>query len=182
MIGCLIGASSLLFIDTDKAERLKRAAEARDACAAIVTEAAEALGAKRATLWLLGEGDKLSPMCRCGNPPLVDGAEQNAAMTVRPNSTFERVLRTKEPLRTTEANEGGGQFFRRVDRVLLQDKTRSVVLAPVLGKDGAPIGILEVANKRGEVGGETVPFDHADLRVLSMAAANASGAVGRVEG
>ena len=71
---------------------------------------------------------------------------------------------------------------QRVDRALLQDKTRAVAIVPIVDKDGTAVGLLEVANKTVETGPdrEIVPFDHADLRVLMMCAAHVDSAVSRI--
>eukprot|EP00301_Raphidiophrys_heterophryoidea_P022729 c6824_g1_i1.p1 GENE.c6824_g1_i1~~c6824_g1_i1.p1 ORF type:complete len:445 (-),score=66.08 c6824_g1_i1:158-1492(-) len=57
VFGCVLGMSSLLFMDLDKAERLKRQRELKELFCNLAIEGAESLNAERATIWLL-DADK----------------------------------------------------------------------------------------------------------------------------
>ena len=55
IIGCLLGMTSLLWLDLEAAERKKKASELRTLFDVIVREARDVLGCERATLWMLDD-------------------------------------------------------------------------------------------------------------------------------
>lgn len=58
LAGCLLGMSCLLFIDTDAAERARRAKELESIFINTVHQGRTRFGAERATLYLLDERNK----------------------------------------------------------------------------------------------------------------------------
>ena len=79
------------------------------------------------------------------------------------------VFRTGKPLRVEDAYSDP-RFFPEVDRKT-GFRTRSVLCVPIKRRDGTPIGVIQVLNRKGGV------FDEADESVLEAAAAQTARVV-----
>ena len=55
--GCLLGMTCLLFMDTERAERAKKAKELQSIFETVLTQGHDLLNAERATLWVLDDHD-----------------------------------------------------------------------------------------------------------------------------
>jgi hypothetical protein len=162
LTGCLLGMSCLLFMDTDRAERAKKAKELDSIFVSVMSEGHHLVDAERATLWML-DGDELWSRVATGTEHII-----------KVPKTFGLVgacVQTGKSIIIPDAYEDA-RFNREIDKHTGY-RTRSMLVCPVKSKDGAVVGAIQMINKKDK---ETdISFVEGDLRMVRMLASHVSG-------
>lgn len=140
LTGCLLGMTCLLFMDTDRAERAKKAKELQSIFETVLTQGHDLLNAERATLWMLDDDDKvLWSRVATGTMGIIQAP-------VKGSLVGECVL-TGNVINVQDVYQDG-RFDKRVDEKT-GFKTRSVLCHPVRHADtGKIIGAIQIVNKK----------------------------------
>jgi Transmembrane protein 65/GAF domain len=165
VIGCLLGMSCLLFMDTDKADRVKKAKALQSIFESIMDEGHTLVQADRATLWMLDEerGELWSRVATG-----VDGT----IIKVPSNAGIAGACSTTGAVVNVPDAYHDGRFNRDVDATTGYH-TRSVLAVPVKDEEGKVIGVIQMMNKTAENGSEAA-FDTSDEKLVQMLASHVS--------
>ena len=165
--GCLLGMSCLLFMDTDRADRAKKARELQSIFESVTAEGHELVQAERATLWMLDpDKEELWSRVATGTSEII---KVPAHRGIVGQCVQERVM-----LNIPDAYDHP-RFNSHVDKQL-GFQTRSILCSPILNDDGSVIGALQMVNKRGEGG-----FMTNDEKIVQMMCSHVSTFIRVVE-
>mmetsp|Transcript_36130 Transcript_36130/g.83853 ORF Transcript_36130/g.83853 Transcript_36130/m.83853 type:complete len:258 (-) Transcript_36130:134-907(-) len=161
LLGCVLGMSCLLFMDLDKAERLKREKELETIFETVIDQGQEQLEAEAATLYIV-DPDKKELWSKT-----VSGPNQQDDIITLPvgKGLAGHVAATGQPLRIPDAYQD--PRFDQASDAHTGFRTRSVLAYPVkeccADQEPRVIAVVQVLNKSG--GG---CFSEADERVLRI--------------
>jgi GAF domain-containing protein len=140
-LGCLVGMCPLLWLDTQKADRLRREDDKRQLFDSVITQVAKFFGAEAATVMLLDkERNDLYTMASENMPefrtPVGTGIMGSVAQT-------KRFINLADVRRTPLYDEKRHRNYQGTG----MDVT-SVLCMPILD-DGEVVGVVEIINKQG---------------------------------
>ena len=162
VVGCLLGMSCLLFMDTERAERAKKAKELQSIFESVMNEGNNLVEADRATLFMLDEdkgelwsrvatGTKGIIKCPCESG--VCGSAVTSRNTVNIADAYH-----------------DSRFNPAVDRDTGYH-TSSILAVPIKDEDDRVIGVIEVLNKKGP-DGTYIAFSRSDEKMVEMLASH----------
>jgi hypothetical protein len=172
LAGCLLGMSCLLFMDTDRAERVRKAKELQSIFEAILTDGHTFLDAERATLFMLDDEKKeLWSRVATGTKGIIK-VPSNAGIVGACVITGE-IINVPDAYRDDRFNRAvdAGTGFH----------TRSVLAIPVKNDDGETIGAIQMINKKNPDGTNGV-FNMNDEKLLHMMASHVTSFIRTVNG
>jgi len=138
--GCLLGSTSLLFMDLEKADRLKRANELKTIFNSVLNGGRGLLGADRCTLFLF-DADKQELWTRTSS-----GGSVLIVLPIDKNALACHAARSKELLNIPDAYLDS-RFDQSWDKTTGY-RTRAVLIAPIINpEDGALLGCIQAINK-----------------------------------
>lgn len=172
LLGCLLGMSCLVFMDTDRAERARKARELQSIFESIMEEGPKFLDAERATLFMLDDEKKeLWSRVATGTKGIIKVASDAGIVGA--------CVSTGKVINVPDAYEDD-RFNRAVD-AKTGFRTRSVLAIPVKGDDGKIIGAIQMCNKKGHDGSDSV-FGTNDEKLLRMMASHVTAFIRTVNG
>ena len=157
VIGCILGMSCLLWIDTTRADRLKRAEELTTIFKTVMDDTHCIIDADRSALWML-DTEKNELWSR-----VMKGEDESTRSTLRVASSagiIGDVVTSKKAVNVADAY-ADARFNRDVDAATGY-RTRTVLASPVLNSEGGVIGVVQLVNKNGGV------FTVEDEKVATM--------------
>ena len=166
VIGCILGMSCLFWIDTTRADRLKRAEELTTIFRSVVADSHAVIDADRSALWML-DAEKGELWSR---------VMSETKRTIRLSSSegiAGSVVKEKKAIRVADAYSDA-RFNRDVDATTGY-KTRTILASPVLGTNGEVLGVLQMVNK---VGGA---FTESDEKIAVMICSHIARFIAAIE-
>lgn len=160
--GCLLGMSCLLFMDTDKVEKAKKAKELNSIFATVMEEGHNLVDAERAVLWMV-DGDEL--WMRHGT------GEKKSIHVAKTIGIAGACVRTGKLINIPDAYKDD-LFDQELDRSTGY-RTTSVLACPVLDEDGMVIGVIQMINKK--INGKDAAFSESDEKMVLMLASHVAG-------
>lgn len=158
--GCLLGMSCLLFIDTDKADRARKAKELQSIFDHIMTDGRALFNADRATLFMLDEEKhELWSQIATGTKGIIKIRDDEGIAGA--------CLQSGEIINIENAYEDE-RFNQKVDGVT-GFTTKSVLAVPVKNETGKFIGVIQMLNKKN-ADDEVTSFGVDDEKLISMMA------------
>jgi hypothetical protein len=172
LTGCLIGMSTLLFMDTERVDRARKAKELESIFDAVVKEGVKLLNAERAALFMLDEEkQELWSQVATGIAGIIK-VPANAGIVGA-------CIGAKELINIPDAYNDD-RFNRNVDKGT-GFHTRSLLVIPVYGEGGKTIGAIEMINKKNADGSNGV-FGENDERLIKMLASHVTSFIRIVKG
>jgi len=158
IIGCLLGMSCLLFMDTSKADRMKKAKELDSIFEAVMINGCKLIGAERATLWMV---DKES--FELWSRVTTTTTDQSDMDIVRINFSKGIVGRCYKSgklmnIKNAYADE---RYYKSIDS-FTGYKTQSLLCCPV-ESDGEIIAVIQMINKKNSEG-----FNDSDISLIKL--------------
>jgi len=156
--GCLLGMSCLLFMDTERTDRLKKARELTTIFTSLMDDGHRLVSAERCALWMLDDdrgelwthvATGLQREIRIAATTGVVGACVASGAIVTIHDAYQ------DPRFHAAVDEGTG--FR----------TRSIMCVPVRNRHGKVIGAVQMINKKKEDGSDGT-FDATDAKIVTM--------------
>lgn len=145
IIGCLVGASSLFFMDLEKADRLKKLQELATVSRAVLTKAHALLEAERCSLYFYDQEKRELWTRTTTNNILISLPLDNVSLACH-------TARSRALVNVADAYESE-HFDSSKDRKYGL-RTKEVLCAPIISEEGSLLGVIQVINKR-EAGGFT---------------------------
>lgn len=170
--GCLLGMSCLLFIDTDKADRARKAKDLQTIFAHTMTEGKSLFNADRATLFMLDE-EKHELWSQ-----IATGAK--GIIKVREDEGIAGACLQSGELINIENAYDDERFNQEVDG-RTGFTTKSVLAIPLKNETGKCIGVIQMLNKKNE-DDKIISFGHDDEKLISMMANHVISFIKIVEG
>lgn len=172
LTGCLLGMSILMFIDTERVDRAKKAKELESIFDSVVNEGAKLVNAERSALFLLDqEKQELWSQVATGTEGIIKVPA--SAGIVGACVTSRQLINIKDAYKDD-------RFFHNVD-----DKTgfhtKSVLVLPVFNEEGNVIGAIEMINKKNPDGSDGT-FGENDERLIKMLASHVKSFIRIVNG
>lgn len=158
--GCMLGATSLMFIDLDSNERHKRAAELQRIITSMLKDDGDKdiVGYEACTLYLVDDANHHPSI----TPDTSREAHVVSLRTVSPNSHAARCARDGVLMIDNHADKGGETFGETT-------KSKSLLCAPVRDSTGDVLAVIEFRNKRSDTEKRS-GFDKADEQSAKMLA------------
>lgn len=170
--GCLLGMSCLLFMDTDRAERMKKAKELTSIFQSVMDGGHKLIHAERCTLWMLDrEKNELWSRVATGTQREIRVSDNSGVVG--------SCVQTGELLNIHDAYRDD-RFNPDVDRVT-GFRTRSIIAVPVKDDAGVVIGAIQMINKKNPDGTDGV-FDVNDAKMVQMLGSHVSAFIRIVNG
>jgi hypothetical protein len=158
VIGCLLGMTSLFFIDTDKADRAKKAKELKSIFETVMDEGHNLVNAERATLWMLDEDNENDIWSKAG--------ELHEFVKIpRNKGIVGACIETNQIINIADAYQDE-RFNPDVDK-MTGYHTRSVLVVPFVDDSNRVKGAIQMINKKNADGSYGV-FDENDLKLVQM--------------
>ena len=170
LTGCLLGMTCLLFMDTDRAERAKKAKELKSIFESILDEGHSLVNAERATLWMV-DGDQLWSWVTIGMKRELRIAKDCGVVGA--------CLQSGETVIVDDAYEDD-RFNSDVDKDS-GFRTKSLLTVPVKCEKGEVMGVIQMVNKKNEDGSDGV-FTESDQKMVFMLASHVRSFVRIVNG
>jgi putative methionine-R-sulfoxide reductase with GAF domain len=170
--GCLLGMSVLLIMDTDRADREKRAKELQSIFESVMDQGHDLLGCQRAALFMVDDAKK-EVWSR-----VATGTGGKIIKTSMDAGLVGACVTTGKTVNVANAYDDP-RFNQNIDKSTGYT-TRSVLCMPIKDNNGKIIGAIEMMNKKAEDGSDTV-FDETDERMLTMLASHVSSFIRIVE-
>jgi putative methionine-R-sulfoxide reductase with GAF domain len=172
LAGCLLGMSCLLFIDTDRAERARKARELQSIFASIMEDGANNFNAERTTLFMLDKDKKeLWSQVATGTTEIIkvpaNKGIAGACVTSREMINISDVYKDSRFNQSIDESTG---FV-----------TKSILAMPIKNAEGEVLGVIEVCNKKNP-DGSPGEFIASDEKVLRMVASHVSSFISIVNG
>jgi len=165
LLGCLLGMTSLLFIDTSKADRMRKAKELHSIFRSVMDEGHDTVEAEKSTLWLY------------------DPYKKEVWSRIY-SSNEHNFVETRLPLHHTSVI---GTCVEEADTINVEggyNGTQTTVCVPIFSKtdkniDGTSpvIGVLQVTNKKN--GG---CFTDSDVKILKILSSHVAAFIHIVQG
>ncbi|KAL7541040.1 hypothetical protein ACHAWF_006841 [Thalassiosira exigua] len=160
VFGCLLGMTSLLFMDTDRAERLKKAKELESIFRTVMDEGHKLVSAERCALWM-HDGEKKELWTQ-----VATGTKDGEILRIPADSgVVGHAVQTASIINLHDAYEDS-RFNPDVDKQTGY-RTRSIIAVPIKNDSGDVIGAIQMVNKKNEDGTNGV-FDGNDAKILTM--------------
>ena len=171
VMGCLLGMSCLFFMDTDRAERAKKAKELQSIFETIMEEGHCMVGAERATLFMLDEeSNELWSRVATGTEGIIKVPK--AAGIVGACVTSGKIINIPDAYLDSRFNQG-------IDRATGY-RTKSVLAVPVRSNDKI-LGAIQMINKKTPDGSDA-SFEENDEKLVIMLASHAASFIQIVNG
>lgn len=158
VIGCLLGMTSLLFMDTNRAEKAKKAKELTSIFESVMKEGHKLVNAERATLWIIDDDGKLWSR-------VATGTKEDLHLSLD-SGIVGYCARTGEVVNTRNAY-ADSRFSQEIDRQS-GFHTKTLLTTPVKGEDGEVIGVIQMVNKKEDQAEST--FNANDEKLAQMLA------------
>lgn len=174
VMGCLLGMCSLFFMDTDKADRVKKAKELDSIFRSIMVDGHKLVRAERCTLWMYDKpnGELWSRVAT--------GTKKGDILRIPSNTGVAGAVVTEgQSINIPEAYKDD-RFNPKVDKETGY-KTRSILAFPIRSDDGEVIGCIQMINKQNEDLTDGV-FDSHDEKMLTMLSSHVNSFKKIVEG
>ena len=170
--GCLLGMSCLLFMDTDKADKARKAKDLKSIFDHIMTEGKTLFNADRATLFMLDEEKhELWSQIATGTKGIIKvGEGQGIAGSCLQSGELINVENAYEDKRFNHDVDGVTGFI-----------TKSILAIPVKDETGKCIGVIQMLNKKNEHE-KVISFGADDEKLISMMAKHVTSFIKIVEG
>lgn len=160
--GCLLGMSCLIFMDTDAADRARRAKELESIFHHVMTEGGTIFEAERASLFMLdGEKGELWSQVATGTKGIIK-VKADAGIVGA-------CVKSGELVNIADAYKDE-RFNLDVDKATAFH-TRSVLAMPVKDEEGSIIGAIQMINKKSKDGSPS-EFTADDEKMIKMMAAH----------
>lgn len=170
--GCLLGMSCLLFMDTDKADRARKAKELQSIFDHIMTEGKALFNADRATLFMLDdEKHELWSQIATGTKGIIKIREDEGIAGA--------CLQSGELINIDNAYEDE-RFNQKVDGVT-GFTTKSILAVPVQNETGKLIGVIQMLNKKS-ADDKVTSFGVDDEKLIRMMANHVTSFIKIVDG
>ena len=164
--------SVLLFMDTERVERARKAKELESIFDAVVKEGAKLLNAERAALFMLDdEKQELWSQVATGTAGIIKVPAHAGVVGA--------CLGAKEIINIPDAYSDD-RFNRNVDKET-GFQTRSILAIAVYGEEGKPIGAIEMINKKNADGSYGI-FGDNDEQLIKMLASHVASFIRIVKG
>ncbi|KAL3902629.1 MAG: hypothetical protein SGARI_005746, partial [Bacillariaceae sp.] len=165
LTGCLLGMSVLLFMDTERADRMKKAKELNSIFETVMDQGHKLLGADRATLFMLDD-EKKELWSRVGT-----GIEEDIIKVPADQGIVGRCVSKERSIVNVPDAYKDPTFNKEVDKKT-GFHTGSVLVVPVWADDkdkSEILGAIQIINKRNPDGsmGEFSPSDATIAKVLA---------------
>jgi putative methionine-R-sulfoxide reductase with GAF domain len=172
LAGCLLGMSCLLFIDTDRAERAKKARELQSIFASIMEDGANNFDAERTTLFMLDKDKKeLWSQVATGTTEIIKVPIDKGIAGA--------CVRSGEMISISDVYKDS-RFNQSIDEST-GFVTKSILAMPIKNAKGEVLGVIEVCNKKNP-DGSPGEFNACDEKVLRMLASHVSSFISIVNG
>jgi len=172
LTGCLLGMSILLFMDTDRVERAKKAKELQSIFDSVMVEGAKLLNCERGTLFMVDEAkQELWSQVAVGTEGIIK---------VPAGAGIVGACLSKKKLMNIADAYKDDRFNHNVD----DDTgfhTRSVLVIPVLGEHQKILGAIEMINKKNS-DGSAGEFGENDEKLIEMLASHVTSFIRIVNG
>ena len=158
--GCLLGMSCLLFMDTDRADRARRAKELKSIFESVMGEGKSLFKAERATLFMLDEeAGELWSQVATGTKGIIKVNSNEGIVGA--------CVQSGDLINIADAYKDD-RFDPDVDQVT-GFRTKSVLAAPVRNDAGKIIGVMQMLNKKNDDGTDGVfgPCEEQLARLMS---------------
>lgn len=162
LCGCLLGMSCLLFMDTERAERAKKAKELNSIFQSVMEEGHKTVHAERATLWFV-DGDELWSRVATGTDDIIHVNKTSGVVGA--------CVKTGKIINIADAYEDD-RFNREVDKTTGY-RTQSILACPVKDADGNVLGAIQMINKKRD--GKPTAFERCDEKMVQMLASHVAG-------
>jgi len=163
--GCLMGMTCLLFMDTERADRAKKAKELQSIFETVITDGHHLVNAERATLWMVDkEKRKLWSRVATGTEGIIDAPIEG--------SLVGECVSKGELINVADAYEDD-RFNPKVDQKT-GFHTKSVLCWPVKDTHGSIIGAIQFINKKNAVDGSDGVFSDSDIKLVQMLSSHVS--------
>jgi len=170
--GCLLGMSCLMFMDTDAADRARRAKELHSVFEHVMTNGKDLFQAERASLFMLdAEKNELWSQVATGTKGIIKVCSCCGLVGACVNSG--------EVVNVPDAYEDK-RFHASTDRETAF-RTKSVLAIPVRNSEGDIIGAIQMMNKKSKDGNDCA-FSSDDERLGRMMASHVTSFIQIVEG
>jgi putative methionine-R-sulfoxide reductase with GAF domain len=173
VMGCLLGMSCLLFMDTDRVERAKKAKELQSIFETVMIKSNQLLNAERATLFMMDEekGELWSRVA----------TGTNGIIKIPKNTGIVGECVSKGQIINIADAYQDDRFNPSVDKKT-GFRTRSIICYPIRDSSGKVTGAIEMINKKGNEGTTDAVFTKNDERMLEMLANHVAAFVQVVQG
>jgi Transmembrane protein 65/GAF domain len=171
--GCLLGMSCLLFMDTDRAERAKRAKELQSIFESVINGGNELVDADRVTLFMLDK-EKEELWSR-----VATGGTEGIIKVPSASGIVGAALHSKALINVPDAYLDS-RFNSAVDQGTGY-RTHSMLVTPFFDENGEVLGAIQMINKK-KSDGTTIPFDTNDEKLLKMLASHVTAFIRIVNG
>eukprot|EP00537_Pseudo-nitzschia_pungens_P013457 CAMPEP_0172388170 /NCGR_PEP_ID=MMETSP1061-20121228/5321_1 /TAXON_ID=37318 /ORGANISM="Pseudo-nitzschia pungens, Strain cf. pungens" /LENGTH=274 /DNA_ID=CAMNT_0013117993 /DNA_START=702 /DNA_END=1526 /DNA_ORIENTATION=+ len=181
--GCLLGMTVLFLMDTEKADRAKRARELKSIFESVMNDGHHLVGAERATLFLIDEESKeLWSQVATGTDGIIKvPAKKGCVGWSVENGKICNVPNAYE----------SDIFLRAIDESTGY-KTVSTLVVPILSQDGDTLGAIQMINKRehtkkdgeGDMSrddNDIIPFTENDEKIVTVLASHVASFIRVVE-
>ncbi|KAL7541528.1 hypothetical protein ACHAXR_011001 [Thalassiosira sp. AJA248-18] len=161
--GCLLGMSCLMFMDTDAADRARRAKELKSIFNHVMTEGKTLFQAERSSLFMLDEEkNELWSQVATGTEGIIKVKADVGIVGA--------CVKSGELINITDAYEDK-RFFAGVDKET-EFRTKSILAIPVKDDEGKIIGAIQMINKQSKDDGSDSAFTADDEKLVKMMAAH----------
>ena len=172
VVGCLLGMTSLLFMDTSKAERAKKAKELQSIFETVMKEGSVLVHADVGSLWFRDEEKGiLWTRVAMGQEGIIEIPEKTGVVGA--------CIESGEMINIADAYQDE-RFRQSVDKKTGY-RTKSVLCVPVKRDDGTTRGAIQMINKKGS-DGSIQSFDQSDERLMEMLASHVAAFTRIVQG
>lgn len=162
LVGCLLGMSVLLFMDTERVDRARKAKELQSIFESVMIEGSKLVDAERATLFVLDkEKGELWSQVATGTEGIIKISATKGIVGA--------CVAQRKIINITDAYNDD-RFHADIDRTT-GFRTRSVLALPVKNEEGEVIGAIQMCNKRNSDGSHGV-FEDNDERLVKMLASH----------
>ena len=173
VVGCVLGMTCLLFMDTDRADKAKKAKELQSIFESIMSEGHDLVHADRATLWMYdADQELLWSRVATGTKGII---------TVSANSGIVGAsVQSGETLLIPNAYEDC-RFNKSVDQSTGYH-TKSILVMPVRDRNDKIIGAVQMINKKDPTTGKDAVFTKEDERIVHLLATHVETFIRTVTG
>ena len=160
--GCLLGMSCLLFMDTDAADRAKRAKELETIFKHVMNDGKQLFGAERASLFMLDEekGELWSQVATDTKDIIKLGSDEGIIGACVTSGELINISDAYQDDRFNSKHDKQASFH-----------TKSVLAMPIKNEDKV-IGGIQMINKKQKDDGKVIDFTKDDERLATMMAAH----------
>lgn len=169
--GCLLGMSCLLFMDTDRADRARKAKELQSIFESVMKEGRVLFNAERATLFMLDEANsELWSQVATGTKGIIKIKSDHGIVGA--------CVKSGEMINVPDAHEDD-RFDKTVDEKT-GFRTKSMLTAPIRNDEGKVIGAIQLLNKKDENGNDSL-FGQCEEQLAKLMASHVKSFIEIVE-